>query len=35
VSLGLAYDEASQQLIMFGGQNATTLFNGTWKLTKR
>lgn len=34
LSLGLAYDESSYQLIMFGGQNAHLLFNGTWRLAK-
>jgi hypothetical protein len=34
-SIGLAWDGASEQLVMFGGENNTGLLDGTYKLVKR
>ena len=34
-SLGPAWDAASEQMVMFGGENKSGLLNGTYKLVKR
>jgi hypothetical protein len=31
-SMGMTYDPASQQLLVFGGLAGNTLFHDTWKL---